>query len=181
MIFTRRYFLLVTLSLALGVIPESFASDPGIGTQISKLKHALNSPPGPDVKRIRAAASSLAQKLPAALAAPAAPGQQDYQVNSAISADEPATDEPGVPPELTLDDDQRETLINAYQAYVEKINTLAGQNPLDGEGAGQVAGAVTALERFMTRLDQLVPMKRSSGKYLNAVRALVAEEKQKGH
>jgi hypothetical protein len=178
--FPRRLLLLAALGLTLGALPESPATDPGIGTQLSKIKHALNNEKGPDLKRLRAAASSLTQKLPAALAQPSAPDSQAYQVDSA-EVDGNVLADPVTPPELTLTDDQRETLINAYQDYANKIDALARQDPFNGQVADQIVGAVATLDHFMTKLNQLVPMKRSSVKYLNAISALVAEERQKRH
>lgn len=180
--FTRRILLLGAAILALGASPESLAADPGITTQISKLKQALKSEQGPDVKRLRAATSSLTQKLPAALAVPPSSDRQDYQVNSAVSdTAEADTAASATPPELTLTDEQRVALINAYQDCADRIDALARQTPFTAQAAEQIVAAVATLENFLARLNQLVPMKRTSASYLNAVNALVAEEQSKGH
>lgn len=175
--FPRRWLLLSAAILALGSLPDCLALDPGINTQLSKLKQALHGQNGPDVKRLRAAASSLAQKLPAALAVPAGPDRQDYQLDSAESDLDASGTEAG----LTLTDDQRATLINAYQDYADKINALARQSPFTAQTADQISSLVSALDGFLARISQLGSMKPGSPGYLSAVKTLVAQETARGH
>lgn len=171
----RQFLLLAAGGLALGVIPEALALDPGINTQIAKLKKALPNESGRalDLKRLNAAALSLTQKRPAALEEPAAKEEKkEYQVDDA-TADE------AYPPQLTLMDDQREALLTVYHDYAENIVALAKRQPLDQPAVDQIKDTVAALQQFMKKLEALLPMNRQSTAYQQAVEKLIHEEQRK--
>jgi hypothetical protein len=171
----RRFLLFTACGLALGASPAGLAQSSGISTQIAKIKQALsNDKVRPlDLKGLKDAAWSLTQKRPAALEEPAPPdGDKAYEVND-------ATADLAYLPQLTLTDEQREVLFMAYQDYAENIATIARRQPFDQPAADQIKGAVAALQQFMSRLNALLPMDRTSTAYKKAVATLVHEEQNK--